>query len=95
MISSKRVKKMISDKITNRKNGVSVRLGESDEYHDRIEINISKTSPYLSLNPIQDILKRNNFHVAQILDFYYNDKLTVLLIRNPMDNKILGEKSNE
>ena len=82
MANAKAVKKLISDIMTNRKEGVSVVLGECDDM-DRIEIKYPKIkNNYISLNPIVDILRKHNFYVAQIIDFYYDTKRVVLLIRN-------------
>jgi len=91
MMKAKRVKKLISDKMTNRKEGISVVLGECDENYERIEIKYRKTNFYLSLNPITEILQRNNFYVAQVIDFYYDLKRVILLIRQPKGG-IRGEK---
>ena len=86
---AKQVKKLISDKMTNRKEGVSVVLGECDPNYERIEIKYPKSEyNYLSLNPITTLLKKHNFYVAQVIDFYYDTKRVVLLIREP--NKTLG-----
>ncbi len=67
--------------MNNRKAGVSVALGYSDGNYDRIEIKYPKNADYLSLNPIQTIIKKNNFYVAQIIDFYDMDKRVILLCR--------------
>jgi hypothetical protein len=79
--SPKYVKSLIAKAMNNRKKGISVKLGESDCNFDRIEIKYPKTADYLSLNPITDILKKHNFFVAQIIDFYENNKRVVLLCR--------------
>lgn len=81
IMKAKQVKKLISDAMTNRKKGVSVVLGECDDHYERIEIKYRKTNDYLSLNPIQTILHKNNFYVAQIIDFYDEFKRVILLIR--------------
>ncbi len=87
-MNARGVKALISKEITDRRAGVSVVLGESDPDHDRIEIKYPKMeNNYLSLNPITDILKKHNFYVAQIIDFYYTTKRVVLLIRNPTEKK--------
>lgn len=78
----KKVKKLISDAMTDRKNGISVVRGVNDDDIDRIEIKFPKTKLHLSLNPIKEILKKHGFHIAQIIDFYYENKMVVLLIRD-------------
>lgn len=80
-MSPKKVKKLIADKMTDRKKGISVLLGESDPNFDRIEIKYPKTSSYISLNEIKDILVKHNFFVAQVIDFYYDTKRVILLCR--------------
>jgi len=83
-MNSKRVKALISKAMTDRRMGISVVLGESDPDHDRIEIKYPKAdNNYLSLNPITGILRKHNFYIAQVIDFYYPNKRVVLLIRNP------------
>ena len=85
---AKQVKKLIHEKMTNRTEGVSVVLGECDPNYERIEIKYPKTeNGYLSLNPITTILKKHNFYVAQIIDFYYDTKRVILLIREPRKTK--------
>ena len=81
MKSSKYVKKLIAEKMNNRKNGISVALGDSDGNYDRIEIKYPKNADYLSLNPITTIIQKNNFYVAQIIDFYDMEKRIILLCR--------------
>ncbi len=80
-MSSKKVKKQIATAMNDRKKRISVALGESDGNYDRIMIKYPKTNDYLSLNPIQAILKKSEFYVAQVIDFYENEKRIILLCR--------------
>ncbi len=84
MKSIKFVKKLISDKMTNRKQGISVMLGECDDCMERIHIKFPIKFSYLSLNPIQEILKKYNIRVAQIIQFWFANegKNNILLIRD-------------
>jgi len=82
-ISAKKVKKLIADKMNNRKERVSVKLGECDDQYERIEIKYPKSKDHISLNPIQKLLRDQRFYVAQIIDFYEDKKRVVLLIREP------------
>lgn len=84
MKSIKYVKKLISDKMTNRKEGISVMLGECDEDMERIHIKFPINFSYLSLNPIQEILKKYNIRIAQIIQFWFANegKNNILLIRD-------------
>jgi len=79
----KTVKKYIAIAMNNRKKRISVALGEIDYNFDRILIHYPKTleDGTLSLNPIRDILKQTNFFVAQIVDWWYPGKNTVLICR--------------
>lgn len=81
--SPKYVKKLIAEKMNDKKTRVSVSLGECDSQFDRIEIHYPKNleDGTLSLNPIRDILKKTNFFVAQILDWWKDGKNTVLICR--------------
>lgn len=78
MKTAKQVKQLISNVLTDRKAGISVKLGESDNVMDRIEINFKEN---VSFNPIKKILQKQNFFIAQIINFYYPNKRTALLIR--------------
>ena len=80
----KRIKKLISDKMTDRKKGVSVMLGECDEDMDRIHIKFPINFSHISLNPIQEILKKYNIRVAQVIQFWFANegKNNILLIRD-------------
>ncbi len=80
-MKSKQVKQLIAKAINNRKERISVALGESDGNYDRIEIKYPKNALYFSLNPITKILLKHQFYVAQIIDFYEKDKRVVLLCR--------------
>lgn len=77
------MKKLIADKMNDRKKGISVMLDECDDQYERIQIKYPKKAQHLSLNPITRILKDHNFYVAQIIDFYENKKRVVLLVREP------------
>lgn len=81
--SPKEVKKLIAEKMNNRKKRISVELGEIDCNFDRILIHYPKNMEdgTLSLNPITDILKKTNFYVAQIVDWWKDGKNTVLICR--------------
>lgn len=79
MKSAKEVKRLISERLTDRNEGISVKLGQCDSSMDRIEINFKSS---VSFNMIQKILEKEKFFIAQILDFYYNNKKTALLIRD-------------
>jgi len=80
-MKSKQVKQLIAKAINNRKERISVALGESDGNYDRIEIKYPKNTDYISLNPITKILLKHQFYVAQIIDFYEKDKRVILLCR--------------
>jgi len=82
-MNAKLVKKLIAEKMNDREHRISVALGESDGNYDRIEIKYPKTADYLSLNPIQKILKETGFYVAQVIDFYEDEKRVILLCREP------------
>jgi len=85
MISVKKVKKLVSDKMTDRKRGISVSLWQEDsnEDMDRIVIKFPRSyNDYLGLTVIDDILKKHKFHVAQIMGFMEQKKLWILLIRD-------------
>lgn len=83
--SSKKVKKQIAVAMNDRKERISVALGESDGNYDRIEIKYPKTADHISLNPIQKILKKSGFYVAQVIDFYDKEKRVILLCREGKD----------
>jgi len=80
-LRSKEVKQLIAKAMNDRKERISVALGESDGNYDRIMIKYPKTKCYLSLNPIQKILTKTGFYVAQVIDFYENEKRVILLCR--------------
>lgn len=81
--SPKEVKKLIAKAMTDRKKRISVELGEIDVNFDRILIHYPRylEDGTLSLNPIRDILKKTNFFVAQIVDWWKPEKNTVLICR--------------
>lgn len=79
--SPKEVKKLIAEKMNDRKKRISVALGECDFQFDRILIHYPKNLDTLILNPITDILKKTNFYVAQIVDWWQAGKNTVLICR--------------
>ena len=81
IMTPKKIKKLIADEMNNRKTGVSVSLGEIDGNFDRILIKYPFTSDGISLNPITEILKKHNFYVAQILDWWDDNKRVILLCR--------------
>ena len=82
--SIKQIKKLISDKMTNRRKGISVMLGECDSDMDRIHIKFPIHFSDISLNPIREILERHHVRVAQVIQFWFadEDKNTILLIRD-------------
>lgn len=80
-MKSIQVKKLIADEMNDRQRGISVALGESDGNYDRIMIKYPKNSDYISLNPITKILSKSGFYVAQIIDFYEDNKRVILLCR--------------
>lgn len=80
-MNPKEVKNLIADKMNDRKKGISVSLGEVDVNFDRILIKYPFNSDGISLNPIKDILRKNNFYVAQIVDWWDNKKRVILLCR--------------
>lgn len=86
-LNAKKVKQLIAEKMNDRKKGISVALGEIDDNFDRIEIKYPKNSLYLSLNPITQIINKNNFFVAQVIDFYEEKKRVVLLCRGYKHHK--------
>jgi len=77
------VKKLIAKAMNDRKKRISVELGEIDVNFDRILIHYPKhlENGTLSLNPITDILKKTNFYVAQIVDWWKDGKNTILICR--------------
>ena len=80
-MNAKQVKKLISDKMTNKKEGISVELGECDEDVERIHIKYPHMYS-ISLNPILDILRKHKFEIHQIVTWWFPDKTSILLIRN-------------
>jgi len=82
-MNAKLVKKLIAKKMNDRKHRISVALGECDPNYERIEIKYPKTALYLSLNPITKILEETGFYVAQVIDFYEDEKRVILLCREP------------
>jgi len=84
-MSPKQVKKLIADAMNNRTAGISVSLGEIDGNFDRIIIKYPFNSDGISLNPIRDILRKHNFYVAQILDWWDDKKRVILLCRGYKD----------
>jgi len=81
-MKSRQVKQLISKKMTNRKLGISVMLGVCDTDMERIHIKYDKDGS-VSLNPILPILKKHNFEVHQIISWWFPNKNTILLIREP------------
>ncbi len=83
----KTVKRLIAKAMNDRTKGISVELGETDCNFDRILIHYPKKlqDGSLSLNPITEILKKSNFYVAQILDWWKPGKNTVLICRGYKD----------
>ena len=79
-MSPKKIKKLIAQKMNNRKEGVSVSLGECDPNFDRIIIKYRKQHS-ISLNPIKDILKKHDFYIAQILEWWDDNKTVILICR--------------
>lgn len=80
-MNAKQVKKIIAKKMTNRKKGISVMLGECDEFMDRIHIKFP-TGDSISVNPIVDILKKHDFEIHQIISWWFPGKQNILLIRD-------------
>jgi hypothetical protein len=76
-----KIKELISQYMTDRKKGISVALGESDESYERIFIKYPKTLDYISLNPIEELIRKEKFYVAQILNFMEKEKTWILLVR--------------
>lgn len=86
MKSVQMVKALISERMTSRKNGVSVSLWQpkAGDDIDRIIIKFPRNfNDYISLTHLTDtILTKNGFHVAQIMGFMETNKLWVLLVRD-------------
>ena len=82
-MKAKQVKKLIAIAMNDRKKGISVVLGECDDQYERILIHFPPNFDYLFLFPIQDILRKTGFCVAQVVSFWQPPKLSVLLIREP------------
>ncbi len=80
-MNPKKVNQLIAEKMNDRKKGISVSLGEIDPNFDRIIIKYPFNSEGISLNPISDILRKHNFYVAQILDWWDDKKRVILLCR--------------
>ena len=80
----KKVKKLISEVMTNRKDGISVSVWQPKENDmDRIVIKFPRQfTKFVSLTHIQPILKKHGFHVAQVMGFMEDSKLWILLIRD-------------
>ena len=79
--SAKQVKELISMRMTNRKDHVSVALGECDEDMERIHIKYPHMYS-ISINTIQWILKETGFEVHQIITWWFPGKTNILLVRN-------------
>lgn len=77
----KLVKKLIAEKMNDRKKRISVELGECDFQFDRILIHYPRSLDTVLLNPITGILKKTNFYVAQIVDWWKDGKNTILICR--------------
>jgi len=85
ILKTKQVKKIVSERLTDRKKGISVSLWqpEANDDIDRIVIKFPRTyTDFLGLTVLDDFLKKNKFHVAQIMGFMEEAKLWVLLIRD-------------
>ena len=82
-MKAKQVKKLIAKAMNDRNKGISVALGECDDQYERILIHFPSNFAYLFLFPIQDILRKSGFYVAQVISFWQPPKLSVLLIREP------------
>ncbi len=81
-LTAKEVKKIIAEKMNNRKKRISVALGEVDPNYERIYIKFPHTCDFVSLNSIQDILQKSGFKLVQILNFMQTDKTWLLLCRD-------------
>ena len=86
MKTVKQVKKLVSDHMTNRKDGISVSLWgrEDNDNIDRIVIKFPRsTTKYVMMTHLTDkVLRPNGFHVAQVMGFMDDDKLWILLVRD-------------
>lgn len=84
LLSCKEVKKQIAEKINNRKKGYSVSIWQPEETDmDRIVIKFPRNfTDWIGLSSIEAILRKNGFHVAQVMGFMENKKLWILLIRD-------------
>lgn len=85
MKTVKEVKKLISQHMTDRKNGISVSLWQPNETDmDRIVIKFPRNfTQYVMLTHLTDtVLTKHGFHVAQVMGFMEDAKLWILLIRD-------------
>lgn len=80
---AKVVKKLIAERMNDRKKRISVALGECDFQFDRILIHYPKNleDGTLLLNSITEILKKTNFYIVQIVDWWQKGKNTILICR--------------
>ena len=85
-LDCKKVKKLVSVHMTDRKKGISVLLWqpEANDDIDRIVIKFPRGyTEFVMLTHLTDkVLTKHGFHVAQIMGFMEENKLWVLLIRD-------------
>ena len=85
MKTVREVKKLVAERMNDRKKGISVSLWQPNETDmDRIVIKFPRNfSDFVGLTPItEEILSKNGFHVAQVMGFMDYKKLWILLIRD-------------
>lgn len=85
LLTGKQVKKIVSEQMTDRKKGISVSLWQPKETDmDRIVIKFPRNFvDFIGLTYITDkVLRRNKFHVAQVMGFMEKNKLWLLLVRD-------------
>lgn len=84
--SLKEVKKLVSEHMTDRKNGISVSMWQSDAKDDidRIVIKFPRQfTRFICLTHLTDtVLVKHGFHVAQVMGFMEDEKLWILLVRD-------------
>lgn len=84
-LSVKDVKRLIAQKINDRKKGISVSMWqpEANDDMDRIVIKFPRRfTDFVGLTTIKEILARNKFHIAQVMGFMEDTKLWILLVRD-------------
>lgn len=86
MKTTKQVKKIIAERMTDRKKGISVSVWQPEACDDidRIVIKFPRnfTDAIMLTHLTDKVLKPNGFHTAQVMGFIEDEKLWILLVRD-------------